>query len=73
MQGIYLVAMNKTVHHPLSMEPAPAWHHRTSSEVTMLNLNGNFIIERLEIGMSSRIEPPYSGWICRILSNSLTV
>ena len=61
MQGIYLVAMNKTVHHPLSMDPAPARHHRTFSAVTMLNLNGNLITERLEIGMSSRIETSYSG------------
>ncbi len=73
MQGIYLVAMNKTVHHPLSMDPAPARHHRTFSTVTMLNLNGNLIIERLEIGMSFRIETPYSGLDLPCRSNSLTV
>ena len=60
MQGIYLVAMNKTVHHPLSMGQAPARHHRTSTVVTVLNLNGN-LIKRIEIGMLFRIETPYDG------------
>ena len=72
MRRIYLIAMNKTEYHPLSVGQAHARHHRTSSAVTIFNLNGN-PIERLEIGMLFRIVTPCNGLDCRVISNLLTV
>lgn len=71
MRRIYLIAMNGTVYHPLSMGQAPAGHHRTSTADMMLNLNEN-LLERLEIGMLFRIETPCSGLDCRTPAYSLT-
>jgi len=71
MRRIYLIAINRTVYHPLSVGQAPARHHRTLTADMMLNLNEN-LIERLEIGMSFRIETPCNGLDCLVVSNSLT-